>query len=217
MMPFGFDKARPEGLRLLLLGAHSDDIEIGCGATLLKMIDAGQVAAVRWVVFAAAGERQQEAQASADTYLAGVAEKEISILDYQDTRLPYAAPEIKAYFNEHIRSFAPDLVFTHYRDDRHQDHRIISDLSWNTFRNHCVLEYEIPKYDGDLGIPNCYSRVADQFAKQKVDYLMKHFASQTNKHWFDPETFLGLMRIRGLEAASPTRYAEAFHARKLVF
>ncbi|MEO1626869.1 MAG: PIG-L deacetylase family protein [Bacteroidota bacterium] len=216
-MPFGFDKARPEGLRLLLLGAHSDDIEIGCGATLLKMIDAGQVAAVRWVVFAAAGERQQEAQASADTYLAGVAEKEISILDYQDTRLPYAAPEIKAYFNEHIRSFAPDLVFTHYRDDRHQDHRIISDLSWNTFRNHCVLEYEIPKYDGDLGIPNCYSRVADQFAKQKVDYLMKHFASQTNKHWFDPETFLGLMRIRGLEAASPTRYAEAFHARKLVF
>ncbi|MEM9921313.1 MAG: PIG-L deacetylase family protein [Bacteroidota bacterium] len=217
MMPFEFRAAEKGGLNILCLGAHSDDIEIGCGATLLKLIAAGMVRSIQWVVFTSGGTRRTEAQNSADAYLADLNQKEIILLDYKDAFLPFSALDIKAFFNEKLKPFQPDLVLTHYRDDRHQDHRLISDLSWNTFRDHCILEYEIPKYDGDLGIPNCFCKVDEDIAQKKVNLLMTHFATQAGKHWFDPETFLGLMRLRGLESGGNSRYAEAFYARKMVF
>lgn len=217
MIHFQFNQDNNTGLNILCLGAHSDDIEIGCGGTILKLIAQQKIKSVKWVVFTSGEQRRKEALASAEAYLEEVENKEIVILDYQDTLLQFSAIEIKTFFNTSLKPFQPDLVFTHYRDDRHQDHRLISDLSWNTFRDHCILEYEIPKYDGDLGIPNCFSQIEKAIAEKKVAYLMQHFASQAGKHWFDPQTFFGLMRIRGLESASPSHYAEAFHSRKMVF
>ena len=211
------DFAAEEGLNLLCLGAHCDDIEIGCGGTLLKLIEQKKVKALRWIVFASNEIRKKEAIASAEAFLRDVEDKEIVVLDYRDAFLNFSALEIKEYFESIKKSFDPDIVFTHYRDDRHQDHRLLSDLAWNTFRSHLVLEYEIPKYDGDLGIPNCFFHLNEEQALQKTDILLNSFESQAGKHWFDRETFLSLMRIRGMESACLSRYAEAFHARKLIF
>jgi len=211
------DFASERGLNLLCLGAHCDDIEIGCGGTLLKLIDQNKVKALRWIVFASNEERKREAIASAEAFLEKVEDKEIVVLDYRDAFLNFSALEIKEYFESVKKSFTPDIVFTHYRNDRHQDHRLLSDLAWNTFRSHLVLEYEIPKYDGDLGIPNCFFHLSEEQAFQKTEILLRCFKSQAGKHWFDRETFLSLMRIRGMESACLSRYAEAFHARKLIF
>ncbi|MCB0631386.1 MAG: PIG-L deacetylase family protein [Saprospiraceae bacterium] len=217
MIPLQFDLKGRRGLRILCLGAHCDDIEIGCGGTLLKLIDQYPIEQLKWIVFASNEVRKREAVASAEKFLEAVPNREIIVLDYRDAFLSFAALQIKEYFESVKRSIDPDVVFTHYRDDRHQDHRLISDLSWNTFRSHLVLEYEIPKYDGDLGIPNFFCKLTEEQAEKKAAILLECFESQKNKHWFDRDTFLSLMRIRGMECAHNGRYAEAFHARKIAW
>ncbi len=217
MIHSSFEFDQEQGLNIFAVGAHCDDIEIGCGATLLKLFATYPIGKVKWIVFASNPQRRLEAIASAEQFLSEVQDKEIVVLDYRDAFLEQKKFEIKEQFEFYKKDFNPDLVFTHYRHDRHQDHRLLSDLAWNTFRNHCVLEYEIPKYDGDLGIPNLFVEIPEEVADRKVQILLDCFASQAGKHWFDRETFLALMRIRGMEAASHGRYAEAFHARKIVF
>ena len=217
MIPFQFNVKEGEGLNILCIGAHCDDIEIGCGATLLKLIEQYEINMLKWVVFASNELRKKEAIASAKAFLKNIPQKEIIVLNYRDAFLQYSSLEIKEYFESIKANFQPHLVFTHYREDRHQDHRLLSDLTWNTFRNHLILEYEIPKYDGDLGQPNYFCQVSSAQAKRKTDILLEYFKSQKEKHWFDEETFLALMRIRGMESASPTRLAEAFYLRKGTF
>ena len=214
MIQLQLDVDKEKGLNILCLGAHCDDIEIGCGGTLLKLIDQYPIGHLKWVVFASNETRKQEAIASAEAFLEGVESKEIVVLSFRDAFLSFSALEIKEYFESIKKAFDPDLVFTHYRDDRHQDHRLISDLSWNTFRSHLILEYEIPKYDGDLGTPNSFCQLTAAQAEKKAAILLEYFVSQKNKHWFDKDTFLSLMRIRGMESANTNRYSEAFHVRK---
>jgi len=200
--------------RILCVGAHSDDIEIGCGGTVLRLLRDHPHLEIMWVVFSGAGVRRQEAQRSAELFLAGAAQRTIVVENFEDTLFPSAMAAIKGSF-EKLKPFQPDVVFTHFRDDRHQDHRVLSDLAWNTFRSHMILEYEVPKYDGDLGIPNAFVPLEEELARKKVTLLCEAFQTQANRHWFSEDTFLGLMRLRGMECASPTRYAEAFHCRKL--
>jgi LmbE family N-acetylglucosaminyl deacetylase len=202
-------------LRVLCLGAHSDDIEIGCGASLMQMRESGWSLDVRWVVFSGNRSRADEAKGSADFWLDGLETKTIELHDFRDGFLPEHWAEIKEAFELLKKSFEPDIVFTHYRDDLHQDHSTINQLTWNTFRNHFVLEYEIPKYDGDMGSPNFYIPVSEEAAKAKASALMKFFGTQQSKHWFCEELFLGLMRIRGMESCSPSGYAEGFYTPKV--
>lgn len=201
---------------ILCLGAHSDDIEIGCGGTLLKLQKDLPHVSVQWVVFSAAATRVDEAMASAHAFLNGAHEKSITVKDFRDGFFPYVGGEIKTYFEELKAKVSPDIVFTHYRHDRHQDHHVISDLTWNTFRDHLILEYEIPKWDGDLGVPNVFINLDHETCRQKVEYLMTHFPSQASRAWFSPDTFLSLLRLRGMESNSPSTYAEAFYGRKIV-
>ena len=202
-------------LRVLALGCHADDIEIGCGGTLLAL-KARRDLVVRWVVFSTTGERRDEARASAEELLEGVADPEIVLHDFRDGFLPYHGAAVKERF-EDLKDFAPDLVFTHQRHDLHQDHRLLCELTWNTFRDHLVLEYEIPKYDGDLGAPNVFVPLEADVCRRKVEILMRHFSSQRSKRWFTEDLFYGLMRLRGMESGSTTPHAEAFFGRKLVF
>ncbi|NND06262.1 MAG: PIG-L family deacetylase [Saprospiraceae bacterium] len=201
-------------LKVIAFGAHCDDIEIGCGGTLLKWMSEEKIQQIIWVVFSSTEKRKLEALQSADLYLANIPECEIFIHDYRDAYLSFSAQEIKYQFEEIKQWMDPDVVFTHYRNDRHQDHRLLSDLAWNTFRNHLILEYEIPKYDGDLHTPNGYVSLPTEQVDRKIELLLGCYHSQVSKHWFDAETFKSLMRIRGLECGSPSRYAEAFHLRK---
>lgn len=202
---------RNRPLRLLCLGAHSDDIEIGAGATVLQLL--ARPADVTWVVFSALDQRAVEAESAARKLLRSAKSADVKLLAFRDGFFPSQWEEIKESFEDLKRVADPDLIFTHYRDDRHQDHRVISDLTWNAFRRHFILEYEIPKYDGDLGRPNVFVPVTPAQLRRKIDILQSAFATQRGKHWFDEETFRSLARLRGLESA--TRYAEAFHARKL--
>jgi LmbE family N-acetylglucosaminyl deacetylase len=202
--------------RITCLGAHSDDIEIGCGGTLVSLFRDRQDIEVQWVVFGAKGAREAEARNAAQLVLDGVKTVDVAVLGFQDSFFPYEGAAIKRQFEELKARFNPDLVFTHRGNDRHQDHRVISELTWNTYRDHLILEYEIPKYDGDLGNPNVFVPIGDDARARKVDVLMQAFRTQRDKRWFSPETFDGLMRLRGIESASPTGYAEAFHARKLL-
>jgi LmbE family N-acetylglucosaminyl deacetylase len=211
-MKFQFDKTKP--LKILCLGAHCDDIEIGAGGTLLKLIGEYEVEQVIWVVFASNEARKQEAAKSAEQFLDGVAMKKIVINSFRDGFLPFHGIEIKEYFEILKQEVLPDVIFTHYRDDRHQDHRLISDLTWNTWRSQLILEYEIPKYDGDLGIPNFYVKIEEGYLKKRNKILLGTFVSQKSKHWFDEATFNALPRLRGMESA--TLFAEAFYARKLI-
>src|SRR4029077_18516039 len=199
--------------RVLCLGAHSDDIEIGIGGTLLKLAGQASDLEVWWVVFSASGPRAEEASRSADEFLSGVARKQVKIGSFRESYFPSEWSTIKEWFEEIKAKFDPDVVFTHYRDDRHQDHRVLSDLSWNTFRNHFILEYEVPKYDGDLGIPNLFIPLSEGLAREKVGNVCRHFQTQSNKHWFGRDTFLALLRLRGMECGA--KYAEAFYARKI--
>ena len=205
----------PSGLRILCLGAHCDDIEIGAGGTLLRLLDAGQVSAVRWVVLAATAERAAEAEACAAQFLAGAPATEVTVHRYHDGLLPQAQEAIKADF-EDLKAFAPDLILTHYRHDLHQDHRLVSDLTWNTFRNHLIWEYEIPKFDSDLDNPTCFVALSEAGLARKVALLLAGFPSQAGKHWFDAETFRALPRLRGIQAGGDCRYAEAFYMRKML-
>lgn len=213
MRTLGFVPAKP--LRVLCLGAHADDIEIGCGATLLEMVAKGIVGAIDWCVLSAPGERAAEAQRSAEGFLRGVREARFEIKSFRDGFFPYEGAGIKAWFESLKARPVPDLIFTHAESDRHQDHREISQLTWNTFRDHVILEYEIPKWDGDLGAPNAFVPVSEESLARKIALLEAHYGSQRSKAWFDAETFRGLARLRGVECRSPTRFAEAFYARKL--
>jgi LmbE family N-acetylglucosaminyl deacetylase len=199
---------------VLAIGCHSDDIEIGCGGTLLALCASNPGLEVDWVVLAAPGERGGEARASADAFLAGVSNKRVEIHEFRDGFLPYVGGEVKQVFEDLKARVAPDLILTHAGYDAHQDHRLACELTWNTFRNHLILEYEIPKYDGDLGRPNVFMPLAEEIAEQKIRLLEEHFRTQLGKHWFDEELFRGLMRLRGMESVA--RYAEAFTARKVV-
>jgi LmbE family N-acetylglucosaminyl deacetylase len=199
---------------VLCLGAHSDDIEIGCGGTILKLLKQSAGLDILWVVFSAEGPRAAEASASAGAFLKSARSHRVMVKDFRTSFFPFQGEAIKECFEELKRMIEPDLVFTHYREDRHQDHRVLSDLAWNTFRNHLILEYEIPKYDGDLGNPNFYVQLDDEICQRKVEYLCKFFQTQTSKHWFTRDAFLSLMRLRGIESVSSC--AEAFYSRKLV-
>jgi LmbE family N-acetylglucosaminyl deacetylase len=202
-------------LTILCLGSHSDDIEIGCGGTILRLLSQGWVRDVIWVVFGADNEREREARKSAALFLGGTKHKEIVIKNYRDGFFPFEGAQIKNYFEE-LKGTSPELIFTHNRKDAHQDHRLIAELTWNTFRNHLILEYEIPKYDGDLGQPNLFVPLDQEFCENKVRYIMETFDTQRAKAWFERETFLALMRLRGIECVAPSGYAEAFYCRKLV-
>lgn len=200
-------------LRVLCLGAHSDDIEIGCGGLILSLIQGRRPIDVTWVVFSGSREREREAKRGATAFLKGAARADVFVHGFKDGHFPYDGAAVKAVF-ESLKAVKPDLVLTHYRDDRHQDHRVLSDLAWNTFRDHLVLEYEIPKFDGDLGQPNLFVQLDRSTAERKAKYLTKVFGTQRDKHWFSSETFMGLMRLRGMECRAPGGYAEAFYCRK---
>jgi LmbE family N-acetylglucosaminyl deacetylase len=202
-------------LSVLCLGAHSDDIEIGVGATLLSLFARGVRLDVHWCVLSGADDRESEARASAADFLSGAARAKIAVMAFRDGFFPEQGEVIKSWFETLKASANPDLILTHYREDAHQDHRQVCRLTWNTFRNHCILEYEIPKWDGDMGQPNLYMPVSAETLERKIDLLNSHFGSQRSKGWFDSETFRGLARLRGMECRAPQRYAEAFFARKL--
>ncbi len=199
--------------RLLFLGAHSDDIEIGCGGTILSLIKNNPPLEIVWVVFSATGNRQREARSSAQVFLKGASQSKVVFHNFKNSLFQAQGELIKKSFETLKRSVEPDIVFTHYREDRHQDHRFLSDLTWNTFRDHFILEYEIPKYDGDLGIPNLFVPLDETVCHWKAQHLCRIFGTQKTKHWFSEDTFLALMRLRGIECAS--KYAEAFHCRKI--
>lgn len=203
-----------ERLSLLCLGAHSDDIEIGAGGTILHWIESGVRLDVRWCVLSAAGPRAEEARGSASDFLAGGAGCRIEVGSFRDGFFPYQGDQIKAWMEQVRRSFDPDVILTHRRADAHQDHRTVCDLTWNTFRDHLILEYEIPKWDGDLGRPNLYVPLDDGIMSRKIELLLSHFGTQRSKDWFDAETFRGLARLRGMECRAPGRYAEAFSVHK---
>ena len=215
MIKLCFDKQSP--LKILVLGAHCDDVEIGCGSTLLKLLDEHPTAEVFWVIFSSNSARKIEAENSAKEYLKNHSKSTIEINSFRNGFFPYVAIEIKEYFETIRARFDPDIIFTHYTEDKHQDHRTIAELSWNTFRNHAIFQYEIAKYDGDLVTPNFYSVVDSAYVEKKIDLLMKHFVSQADKHWFTKDLFESLMRLRGVECASESDFAEGFHARKLTF
>jgi LmbE family N-acetylglucosaminyl deacetylase len=202
-------------LSVLCLGAHSDDIEIGAGATLLGMMDRGIRLEVHWCVLSGAGDRGKEAKASAADFLLGAAATQIEVIPFRDGFFPEQGDAIKSWFELLKQRTNPDIIFTHRRDDAHQDHRQVCRLTWNTFRDHCILEYEIPKWDGDMGQPNLYVPIPASALERKIDLLISHFGSQRSKQWFDRETFLALARLRGMECRAPERYAEAFVAHKL--
>jgi LmbE family N-acetylglucosaminyl deacetylase len=202
-------------LTVLCLGAHADDIEIGCGGTLLALLEQRDSVSVHWVVMSGAGPRAAEARRSARRMLRGARAADIRVESFRDGFLPYEGTAVKEVF-EQLKPIDPDLIFTHFRHDLHQDHRTVCDLTWNTFRDHTILEYEVPKYDGDLAHPNVYVPLSDRVRRRKVRQLMSAFPSQAGKRWYSPETFDALMRIRGIECAAASGYAEAFHSRKTV-
>jgi LmbE family N-acetylglucosaminyl deacetylase len=202
-----------EAKKLLFLGAHSDDIEIGCGGTILALTEAYSGLNILWAVLSAKGKRRQEARSSAELFLKGAGVSKLMVKQFRESYFPGDFDRIKT-FCESLKSFRPDVIFTHYRYDRHQDHRVLSDLAWNTFRDHLILEYEIPKYDGDLGNPNLLVPLSPAICRRKTRYLDQAFRSQKGRHWFSEDTFLALMRLRGVECAS--EYAEAFYCRKMI-
>jgi LmbE family N-acetylglucosaminyl deacetylase len=202
--------------RVLCLGAHSDDIEIGCGGTVLRMIEESKSIEFYWLVLSSNPTRAKEAERSANAFLGGARHKTVVVKSFRDGFLPYIGAPVKEAFEKIKTIFVPDVIFTHFRQDLHQDHRMVCELTWNTFRNHFILEYEVPKYDADLRSPNFFVPLSDGQARKKVNALMRYFATQRNKQWFSEDLFYGLMRLRSIEGASPTRHAEAFHCRKVL-
>ncbi len=215
MMKISWNNDRRRQLTVLCFGAHSDDIEIGCGATLLQLGRSDAKPRFCWAVLSAIGARQTEARRAAQLFTDGC-ESEVYLKEFRDGYLPYEGGVVKDFFEEIKSRINPDLVFTHWQGDAHQDHRLVSELTWNTFRNHLILEYEIPKFDGDLGRPNTFVPLEEWAVRQKVSNLVTIFESQRTKSWFSDDTFLGLMRLRGMESNATSGYAEAFYTRKMV-
>ena len=216
MHPLSLANHKGSPLQILCLGAHSDDIEIGCGGTILRFSQQHPDTVFHWVVFSALGVRSDEAHHGAALFRGTSAAAALLVKDFKDGFLPYAGPEVKKIFEELKQSVAPDLIFTHNRNDAHQDHRMLAELTWNTFRDHMILEYEIPKYDGDMGRPGVFVPLTAELCEKKIRFITDTFQSQSSKLWFQPETFRSLMRLRGMECNAPSGYAEAFFCRKLV-
>lgn len=216
MIHLNLDKGDGGPLRILCVGCHSDDIEIGCGGTILRLTERHSGCVFHWVVLSATGIRQSEAQGAADLFTGTTGLRKTLLKSFPDGYMPFFGAEVKAVFEELKQSVSPDLIFTHNRKDAHQDHRLVGEMTWNTFRDHLILEYEIPKYDGDLGQPGVFVPLQQEICQKKVRYIMDSFQSQHEKRWFQPDTFLSLMRLRGMECNSPSGYAEAFYCRKLV-
>ena len=209
--------AGPDGPRaFLFVGAHADDIEIGCGATVRKLVARYPDADYWWVVLTSDLTRAQEAQRAAESFLSGAGRTTIEIADFRDGYLPFVGAEVKDHFEELKTRCSPDVIFAPYHRDAHQDHRLAAELTWNTFRDHVILEYEVPKYDGDLGAPNVFVAVDEGEVGEKIRRILEHFPSQQSRSWFDETTFRALMRLRGVESNAATGSAEAFYARKLV-
>ncbi len=200
---------------ILCLGSHSDDIEIGCGGTVLKLLRDCPGVDVRWVVLSSSGGRANEARTSAERFLSGSSNSRILIQDFRDRYFPSQYEAIKDFIHGVSCEVSPDLVFTHRLEDRHQDHRLVSDLTWNAFRNHLIFEYEIPKYEGDLSQPNVFVPLEKNLCDTKINITYESFETQQEKPWFTPDTFSSLLRLRGLECNSPSGYAEAFYCRKI--
>lgn len=217
MLALRLDTASIEGpLNVLALGAHADDIEIGCGGTLLRLAESDPGATVTWIVLSGDGDRAKEARASAEEFLSSFASRRIEVEGFRDGYFPFAGAEIKDYFERLKTELTPHVVFTHQRSDLHQDHRLVSELTWNTFRDHLVLEYEVPKYDGDVGSPNLFVPLSESISSRKIDALLTHFGSQRSKRWFTRDLFEASLRLRGMESNAPSGHAEAFYSRKLV-
>jgi len=212
-LSFPWDATSP--VKVLCLGAHSDDIEIGCGGTILRFVRQYPNCVFHWAVFSAPGVRAEEAQRGAVLFAGARALKRPLLKGFQDGFMPFAGVEVKTVFEE-LKIISPDLIFTHNRNDAHQDHRLLAELTWNTFRDHMILEYEIPKYDGDLGRPSVFVPLDSELCERKVQYLMDTFESQRSKRWFQSDTFFSLLRLRGMECNAPSGYAEAFYCRKLM-
>ncbi|MEL6456676.1 MAG: PIG-L deacetylase family protein [Cyanobacteria bacterium J06621_15] len=217
MINLNFNQTEESELKILCLGAHCDDIETGCGGTILKLIEEYSNITVYWVVFSSSELRAQEAIISSNAFLKEVSHKKIIIKNFEDGLLYFQYRELHELFEELKQEFSPDLIFTHYRQDKHQDHRLISDFTWNTFRNHLILEYEIPKHDEDLGLPNLFVHLDEAVCHRKIQYIMDAFYTQNNKQWFTEENFRSILKIRGIESSSPSHYSEAFHCRKIIF
>src|ERR1700722_6978217 len=215
MIRLKLDGGDNEKLQILCLGCHSDDIEIGCGGTILKLAEEYPGCVFHWVVFSAIGPREAEARYAATHFVEPSRLKGPMLKTFPDGFMPFVGAEVKKVFEE-LKAVSPDLIFTHNRKDAHQDHRQIAELTWNTFRNHLILEYEIPKYDGDLGQPSVFVPLEKETYQNKVQFIMDACQSQHSKHWFQPQKFLSLMRLRGMECNAPSGCAEGFYCRKLV-
>jgi LmbE family N-acetylglucosaminyl deacetylase len=215
MLKFNLSKDKDFALKILCLGAHSDDIEIGCGGAVLRLLEEIKNVKIKWIVFSADAERAEEAQESAKMFLKKAKRKDVIVKHFRESYFPYIGAEIKDYFEEIKKEFIPDIIFTHHRHDLHQDHRLISELTWNTFRNHLIFEYEIIKYDGDLGVPNLFIHLSEKICLKKIDNILQCFKTQTTRKWFTKDAFLSILRIRGVESHAPDNYAEAFYCRKM--
>ncbi len=215
MLPLSLPSDASSPLNVLCLGAHSDDIEIGCGGTILRLAQQYKNCVFHWVVFSALGERAAEAKRASELFAGTTTLRGPLLNAFQDGFMPFVGGEVKAIFEE-LKHTSPGLILTHNRHDAHQDHRLLAELTWNTFRDHLILEYEIPKYDGDLGQPNLFVPLESELCEKKVHYILEAFQSQHSKRWFQQDTFLSLMRLRGMECNAPSGYAEAFYCRKLI-
>jgi LmbE family N-acetylglucosaminyl deacetylase len=209
-------KGATGALQILCLGCHSDDIEIGSGGAILRIAEEHPDSSFHWVVFSAIGARAAEAQHAAARFVEPSRLRGPILKTFPDGFMPFVGADIKAVFEELKQTVSPDLIFTHNRKDAHQDHRLIAELTWNTFRDHLILEYEVPKYDGDMGQPTVFVPLSSEICERKIHLIMDTFRSQRGKRWFQRETFLSLMRLRGMECNALSGYAEAFYGRKLV-
>ena len=216
MLQIRFETPADRPLTVLCLGAHSDDIEIGCGGTLLSLLKRYDKVSFHWVVFSASPERERECLASADAFLDRANAKKVEVKGFRVGFMPFDGAEIKECFEDLKTRISPDLIFTHYLNDRHQDHRLISELTWNTFRGHLILEYEVPKYDGDFGQPNVFVQLDEGQCRRKIELLLRCYQTQQNRRWFSEDTFRAVLRLRGVESGAESGYAEGFYGRKLV-
>jgi LmbE family N-acetylglucosaminyl deacetylase len=208
------DRGSP--LRVLAVGAHADDIEIGSGGTILELLAAHASSEICWVVLSAGDRRADEARSSGEAFVEDASEKRVIVEQFRDGFFPYMGPALKEFFERLKDEVSPDLILTHHRLDLHQDHRLVSELTWNTFRDHLILEYEVPKYDGDLGSPNLFVHLDEATVERKIERILEHFPSQARRHWFGEDIFRAMLRLRGMESNSPSLYAEGFYSRKVV-